>query len=64
MAELNVIVKYNKLFDNPIIKLIHVPHGICFGYYLTINLWLLKIGIHVYPIQGFKPRIFFYLKEL
>jgi|GEM_PF-3358483 len=64
MAELNVIVKYNKLFDNPIIKIIRVPHGMCFGYYVAINLWLLKIGIHTYSIRKPKLRFFYYLKEL
>jgi len=64
MAELNVIVKYNKLFDSPIIKLIHVKHGMCFGYYLSIDLWLLRLGIHFNPFQQYKPRFIFYLKEL
>jgi len=64
IAELNMIVRYNELFNFRVIKLIHIKHGICFGYYLTMNLWLLKVALHVYPTQLFKPRLFLYLKEL
>jgi len=62
MAELNISVVYNFLFQTPILKLIHVEHGWCRGYYLVLNLWLLGIAIH--KVRGVKPRFFFQLREL
>ena len=62
MTELNISVIYSFLFKSPILKLVHVKHGMCQGHYLVLNLWLLGIGIHKDRIG--KLRFFYQLKEL